>query len=386
MAGLYCAVHLWPWKTEDVVFANLDGDNLITWEYIAEVLRLFEGATDTRGMVVIAGRQCNPGCTGRMAYTATDFLALGGYDCHQLHGMGYQDVDLRDRLRTYRNHPELARIPCEAVPRGTTLTKAPLKFVQGFEKVGGCLPNDTTDMKDDRSTSKARNCWQPATNPLTWGQMNQHNHKVCVQRLHNGEVVRNTALRHSVAMWVLLPDSWVVPEVLRDPLMDFHWHPGMPKHAPRSWAATGEAVPPAQPAVRQVRFDLDTVRLSVPTTAATTGTARAVGERRAEVAGRQAEYVQEGASASSSAAAPVVAKRGYWGSPEVRGAPAAEAVPAAGAVLVERPFQTASITVKIYVLGLATAHQVKATANTWASLFTPRFVKSGARMCDTCLH
>ena len=32
MAGLFCATNLWPWKTEDIILANLDADNLITWE------------------------------------------------------------------------------------------------------------------------------------------------------------------------------------------------------------------------------------------------------------------------------------------------------------------------------------------------------------------
>jgi hypothetical protein len=358
-AATYVCQKLWQWDMTRAIMVNLDADNLIMLDFCPEVARLFYSAQYQSGTICQAGTNCSTGTCGRLAYLLADFEAIGGYDCDGLYGMGYQDIDLRDRIRTLPHSIPNAAVG-EAVPPTVPPIKGKVCRLQVYTKVGGALPNDTTDRKEDRTTAKTRNTTRAGVHTLTWGQMNAANHQLCCARLAAGQVVRNSSLRFNCALWVLLLDRRNLPD--RDPLEDFTYRPAP---FPLRTAVVAEAVPATTTSTQQrrVRFEETVAAAEPPTAVVATVPARLVGEPRSgtEAQGpppRRTAPAEPPSRASSSTAAAMVS-----GALQRGGAPATS-VSTPGPVLLERPNYPEMRVVKLYVLGLEKAPQVRDTVNT----------------------
>ena len=165
------------------ILVNLDGDNIIGDGFIKSVVDSFGvSASDTADASSdsVAWRGHEGATTGRVAGLANLFLRLRGYDEEGVMGSGSQDVDLIKRYNL-AGHRQVRAM----------FTRAGL--AESHHVVGFPLPNDSSNRRADRSTSKTVNCFNPMN--LSWGQMNERNWNVMSERTQRGEYVRNRDTR-----------------------------------------------------------------------------------------------------------------------------------------------------------------------------------------------
>ena len=150
----YCAQLLWDWGSlrATTVMVNLDADNLITNAYVREIVSQLASRNFASG-TIIQPSGLSAGVTGRLAYLLTDFQQVNGYDMTNTHPMGYQDIDLRDRVRSLPTRVRWSP-PGEAAESSSWNTRTKLITMNVATNVGTALPNDTTDAKEDRGSSK----------------------------------------------------------------------------------------------------------------------------------------------------------------------------------------------------------------------------------------
>jgi hypothetical protein len=362
----YCADNIWRWEEDTPqILCNLDGDNFVTRAFPQAVARVFALKSYDMSCCVQASSACCVGSTGRLCYMRLAFEHLGGYDATGTQPMGFQDIDLRDRVRTFTAWAtsSAAHVSCPqgGFPKTRTVTL-------GISEVGGALPNDTRVREQDRGSQKVLHTGVDVANRGVWGKMNRANANLMKERLANGEVLRNDG-KVLVAAWVLLPEKfyWNNDPFLA-PSTNFTWSADRREVVEFAWDVAprgGEALPPpaddAPAAAKRLRFAEETV-VPAPDVVLVSAPAR-----------RQS---QPGPSASASAASSSGGQR----PPPILQAKAKRApAPGQGRLpplvqetarqtlhLVERPQAPNVKVVHLFVLGLNTAHRVRPTANTRA--------------------
>ena len=362
----YCADNIWRW-TEDMpqIICNLDGDNFVTRAFPQAVARVFAQRDYDMSCCIQASSACCVGTTGRLCYMRVTFEQLGGYDATGTEPMGYQDIDLRDRVRTFTAWAtsSTAHVSCPqgGFPKSRTATL-------GVTEIGGALPNDTRVREHDRGSQKVLHTGVPVANRGVWGKMNRANANLMKERLANGEVVRNDGTL-LVAAWVLLPEKFYWNnQPFSSPSEDFTWTPGRREKIAYAWDVSprsGEALPPpaadTPTAAKRLRFAEETA-VPAPEMLLVSAPARRVS--------------QPGTAAAASAAGSSGGQR----PPPILQAKAKRApAPGQGVLpplvqetarrtleLVERPQAPNVKVVHLFVLGLNNAHRVRATANTRA--------------------
>ena len=115
--------------------------------------------------------------TGRLAYWASDFLQLGGYDQEAgILGMGSEDDDMRDRLQGAAKHADACAPQIKPVAFG----------------LGVCLPN-SDDPASDRGSARIANCDPEAVARIRdWTKFCDHNRAQFRLKLSRGRgFIRN---------------------------------------------------------------------------------------------------------------------------------------------------------------------------------------------------
>ena len=167
-------------------FVSLDCDNLVTAAYMIEIYTWMENVSangEVDGAMLTAGETLDCGTCGRIACQVSTWTTLNGYD-QELLPVGYQDVDIRQRLQ-----------------RMTTLPKANWWIkIYDVEKFGGAVPNDPTSRKADRDTAKIANVdptllRQPGCQH--WGPINGQNVLMSREKMKNGMIIRNRGLNYN---------------------------------------------------------------------------------------------------------------------------------------------------------------------------------------------
>jgi hypothetical protein len=156
---------------------NLDVDNFMAPVFLERLAAgVFKPPTSVHTFLAPKHPHATAVC-GRIGCFGEAFKALGGYDATEAAPSGYQDVDLRNRLR--KN--VMDHWPARAVE------------LSGHGVLGGALSNDTTERVADRNSCKIAAC-----SPLhltkwhgQWCRMNEHNMQIMKGRLHEGLLVRN---------------------------------------------------------------------------------------------------------------------------------------------------------------------------------------------------
>ena len=362
----YCADKVWTWdKDMPQILCNLDGDNFVTRMFPQAVARVFALRSYDMSCCIQASSACCVGSAGRLCYMRIAFESLGGYDATGTQPMGYQDIDMRDRIRTYTAWATSSstHVPCPqgGFPKSRTMTL-------GIAEVGGALPNDTRVREEDRGSQKVLHTGVEVANRGVWGKMNRGNATLMKERLANGEVMRNEGIV-LVAAWVLLPEKfyWNNDPCL-GPSVDFTWTPERREKLDYWWDVGprgGEALPPpaddAPAAAKRLRF-ADEAAVPAPEVLLVS-----VPPRRQSQPGPPAS-----ASAASSSWAqgppPILQAKSKRAAAPGQGPlpPPVRAAARRTLELVERPRAPNVKVVRLYVLGLNTAHRVRSTDNTCA--------------------
>jgi hypothetical protein len=203
---------------------NLDADNVLAPPYIELLLANVLKPPLKLLSFVSAGHPHPPATCGRVGCFAKVFRSIGGYDTTEAAPSGYQDVDLRNRLR-----------------RGQRASQgqACVLEVAGWQALGGAFSNDTTNPIDDRNDAKiASTSNEDRARWPTWNRMNEHNMAMMKARLASGEIVRNGGM---------VPHGWWVEADNWQKWAASHYPPLQPKvHAAAT--SSGEAAPPLRPA------------------------------------------------------------------------------------------------------------------------------------------
>lgn len=169
----------------NLALINCDCDNVFDDEFVVGTLEALMAARQVSAASVQAAPPLCPAAyasgdqaclTGRVAYWASDFLRIGGYDEEPgVVGSGYQDRDICLRLQKATGN--------SGAKRGLPLTKSVGLGVKN--RIGA-----TT--KEDRGPIKVENC-----NPndldiqKTWSSFNAHNTKRMLAKTARGDLVRN---------------------------------------------------------------------------------------------------------------------------------------------------------------------------------------------------
>ncbi|MCP4242686.1 MAG: hypothetical protein GY772_19190 [bacterium] len=154
-----------------VALVNLDNDNLPGKDFIPAVMA--EALAPRRAQLPVCMLFSGmSGTVGRMVYWARDFFRIGGYD-QSFEPMGFQDIDLRDRLAEM-----LKRQGGQVVKR-----------FAGDHITGEAIPNHSCP-KLARGEYKLRYC-SPTARQSTWGAMNTRNRLLGMRLLREGKLDRN---------------------------------------------------------------------------------------------------------------------------------------------------------------------------------------------------
>ena len=186
----YVADNVWEWKEEDgpQILCNIDGDNFVTRMFPQAVARVYVERCFDMGYCIQASSACCWGSTGRLCYMRTVFDLLGGYDVAGTQPMGYQDIDMRDRVRSNAawaaSSTATIACPTGGFPKNRTITL-------GVSEIGGALPNDTRVREADRGSQKVLHTGTSVADRGTWGRMNKANAKLMKDRLEAGQLIRN---------------------------------------------------------------------------------------------------------------------------------------------------------------------------------------------------
>ena len=226
-----------------LTLCNLDADNILTASFAGKVTRVFRKALP---LTLLTSRVSSaPGVTGRLAYLAADFCGVRGYDCG-LNPSGFQDEDLKIRIKNAQRDPEAQRLMLDAAPdrlawlqRETGKALPPVgetEVANGAVLVGGALCNAPTSWKDDRGPAKVRNIDPRILQGRRWGQLDAQNRAAKLAALADGEVFANMDLESPFGAYVVvLPErvaarpDWVPP-------------PEDPEAAAARWPAAFEAL------------------------------------------------------------------------------------------------------------------------------------------------
>jgi hypothetical protein len=163
------------WDLADVVLISLDCDQIFAESYVTAVRRSFVGFVPRqRVFPVCLPTLCRNGgggsLTGRIAYTAFSFLAIGGYDEEPgVLGSGSQDVDI-----------------CVRLAKQAAGGDAPADVWEG---IGDALPNDPSGSMKLSNVAKVANLSQgdfQAAGGSTWGDVNKHNWKIMKAKMSGG--------------------------------------------------------------------------------------------------------------------------------------------------------------------------------------------------------
>lgn len=212
LAATWAMHRLKRWEAEQQLLCNVDGDNLIFPKWLCIVASSHTTTATPRGHVTQAGRANCAGCTGRLTYRMKDFWHVGGYDVDSMYGMGYQDIDLRERLRRLPQDPPEG---CSVSPSITPAAPQPIGWVDHFSSVGAALPNDTDSKKDDRGAAKIKNCALSTKSDgrlMTWSDMNEANKRLCSTRLSKNLLIRNTEVPFKNCWFTFLGHNEVAAE------------------------------------------------------------------------------------------------------------------------------------------------------------------------------
>ena len=289
-----------------------------------------------------------------------------------LHGSGYQDVDLRDRFRALQCIPDGEGAPIGGWMNRRTVQLGAAVHLSPWHKVGGALPNDTDNYKEDRSVAKIAHVLQPQfpNTQLSWGAMNTANRELCKARLKDGCIVGNVHTPVRVAWWLLLPNmSGGVRE---------DWNPKESfAHGSASFALqhrTSLQRLGARPVPKQQPRSDDQVAMEEQDTSEGIAVICEPPRMRDEPSRGEAEPPQHedlkrgGAPSTSTTGTPPGPSASAPAAAASSGDPSGTARPGPQPVtLVHRLPQATARVVKLYVLGLTRAKYVKATSNTPAS-------------------
>ncbi len=202
---------------------NLDADNVLAPPYIDMLLQHVLKAPLKLHSFVSAGHPHPPATCGRVGCFAEMFRRIGGYDTTEAAPSGYQDVDLRNRLRRAQRQSQAEACVLE---------------VAGWQALGGAFSNDTTNPIDDRNDAKiASTSSEDRARWPTWNRMNEHNVSMMKARLASGEIVRNSGM---------VPHGWWVEADNWQNWAASHYQPARPKLHTTA-ASSGEAAPPPPP-------------------------------------------------------------------------------------------------------------------------------------------
>ena len=215
------------WPDADQILINVDGDNAITPKYLSMVATSHSNTTNPRGHTTQPGKGQVSGTEGRLSYRMQDFWHVNGYDVDSFYGMGYQDVDIRERLRRLR--PETPSSPGPNPSMQAPAKPRPLAWLDHWQNVGGAFPNDVESKKEDRTTSKIQNlptCLNPDGTTMTWAQMNEANKMTAIKRLQEGMLIRNTKIPFKNCWFMILPhiqnpedDAWEATENFQEEIL-----------------------------------------------------------------------------------------------------------------------------------------------------------------------
>ncbi|MCP4243149.1 MAG: hypothetical protein GY772_21555, partial [bacterium] len=153
-----------------VLICNLDGDNLLGPEFVAHIHRAAAEETSPYMCLMASGV---PGTAGRLVCRVAAWRDLQGYD-EDLGPSGYQDMDLRDRLRAM----SVAKVKRKA-----------LRILKEPEAVGTAIPNDKKNTTWSLGGCKVLNCHPQALQGRSWGAENTRN-RVASQGKTNRNVLR----------------------------------------------------------------------------------------------------------------------------------------------------------------------------------------------------
>ena len=150
-AGLTHALEMRPMANPDpicrrVVLFNLDTDNVPLTAFWRGVLQ----ASPPRG--AICGDVTGP-ATGRIGYTAHQFVQVGGYDNEPgIAPSGHQDIDIKARIHRYSNSGA-------AIVREGAGVFAPNSKVRAADRGEAKITNCSTDSRTKWATWDAMNTW-----------------------------------------------------------------------------------------------------------------------------------------------------------------------------------------------------------------------------------
>jgi len=219
-AGTWVLRTLKRWDDDLQILINLDGDNTITPKYLSVVACSHANALRPRGHVTQAGRSQVPGTAGRISYRMKDFWHVNGYDVDGFYGMGYQDLDIRERIRRLRPEDPPGQFPNPGMQ--TTGGAQAIGWLDNWINVGGALPNDTDTKTADRGSAKITNvlpCLNSKGDLMTWADMNDANKKTAQRRMQESTVIRNTKVPFKSCWFMILPhiqipadDAWDATE------------------------------------------------------------------------------------------------------------------------------------------------------------------------------
>ena len=206
------------------ILVNLDCDIVLPPRFSESVLSKFRSPA----LQLLGCRGAQPATNGRLAIRASAFVGLGGYDQEpDIYGSGYQDIDLRDRVR-------IAPFPHN---RGVVKACFDQESAADPSLTGWALPNTSFDFAtthEDRNLAKMTYVYNP--HHLTWGDMNEANRDVMMakqQRAGSAGWKRNAGLEQLGWPFIEVPLDCIA-HVLRNPgrLFDRQWplFRGAPAH------------------------------------------------------------------------------------------------------------------------------------------------------------
>ena len=202
-----CGIHCFG---ENTCLVNLDCDQIVPLEYLHSLLRLYTKHSTVKGWTVRCSKVAGT-LTGRIAYRATDWLYLRGYDEFETPPSGGQDVDMRTRCEKW-GAAESPLIPIKAT-------------IVGEDICGGALPNDfdNTSAQHDRGWSKVKHVdpavlekFKDVRENKVWIKMNEQGwHKVYGPRIEQKIWRRNEEVLKSkleIGAWFIVIEQHVLPQ------------------------------------------------------------------------------------------------------------------------------------------------------------------------------
>ncbi len=149
-ATLFAAASNQGWDPNRLLVCNLDGDNVLSKTFCADVLVRHRTHPN---VACVRGKGLDGGATGRISATWRRWQSVGGYN-EQLRGSGYQDLDLIKRL-------------------GAIAAREGISVTAVVNRAGCSIPNSTESPFDRAKTCNVDPAF--ASRFRSWGAMNTYN-------------------------------------------------------------------------------------------------------------------------------------------------------------------------------------------------------------------